>query len=286
MTVTKAPYERIAPTALSVAYRRSFSDIPYGAAIFNELERARKASGQPDLPAELKTTGMAPQLEARYKLIDRLVVESGAKQVLEIASGFSPRGLSMSENGVDYVELDLPALIADKRRVLSAIKEKLPTNLRLQNGDATVLGDLEAAVARFDKNKPITVVNEGLLRYLGFDDKAKVARNVHSILEQFEGVWITPDITLRKVLEREDALSYQKHTEALKEVTGVDINQNLFESVEAAKRFFEGLGFSVEVHSFLEVTDKLVSPSRLGISPEEVEKTIKDAVVFVMKVAS
>lgn len=283
MAVTRVPYGRIAPTALAVAYRRSFSDIPYAAAVLNELERLRKASREPDLPAELKTTGIAPQLEARYKIVDRFIVESGASQILEIASGFSPRGLAMSEKGIDYVELDMPAVIAQKRKVLSGIKEKLPVTLSLQSGDATVLDDLEAAVARFDRSRPIAVVNEGLLRYLGFDEKARVARNVHSILEQFGGVWITPDVTLQKVLEREDALSHQKHTEALKEVTGVDIDKNRFDSVEAAKRFFEGLGFSIEVHSFMEVVDQLVSPKRLGISPVEVEKTIKDAVVFVMR---
>lgn len=52
------------------------------------------------------------------------------------------------------------------------------------------------------------------------------------------------------------------------------------------KDFFENLGFSVERHSFLEVMGELTSPEKLDISPQEAEKMIEPAVVFVMRLAS
>ena len=42
--------------------------------------------------------------------------------------------------------------------------------------------DLLSATQKFEENKPIAVLNEGLLRYLDYHERTKVAENIHQLL--------------------------------------------------------------------------------------------------------
>ena len=277
---TESLYDRIAPTALMVAHRRSFTDIPYAQEIFKELER-----GEGVIPAELLTPKIAPQIEARYKLLSRFIRESGVTQIFEMAAGFSPRGLDMTDNPeVEYIESDLPNVSLQKRKIIETLIPSGRPNLHLMTVDATDAVTTQVTASIFDTTKPLAVVNEGLLRYLNFAEKAKVAKNVHVLLERFGGVWITPDITFKKTLEAENVAS-NGQVEKIHKLTGINTDHNRFDSVDDARRFFENLGFIVESHSFMEVIDELTSPQRLSQSRAEVEALLKDPVVFVMKLA-
>ena len=128
-------------------------------------------------------------------------------------------------------------------------------------------------------------MNEGLLRYLSFKEKAVVARNIHFLLSQFGGVWITPDITLANIIKVENSVT-QNQTEKAHALVGTNVENNSFESIEKAQEFFENLGFTVERHSFMEVIDELVSPKRLGQTQQEVGALLKDPCVFVMRIKS
>lgn len=286
----KGSHERISPTAWTVAYRRTFTDIPYSNEIFVELEKQLKEQGGVEIADELRTPAIAPQSEARFKLVNRLLKQSGSNQVFEIAAGLSPRGLATTDNpSTTYIEVDLPGMMKLKRKIVEAITGKQTVgkrnNLHLETGDALNLQSLQEAASHLDRTRPIVVINEGLLRYLNFDEKAIVARNIHALLEQFSGVWITPDITLPHILNAENLVAHNQ-TQKIKELTRIDIDQNRFSSVEQARRFFENLGFTVEDHSFMEVVDELVSPKRLGQTDKETEALIEDAHVFVMRLAS
>src|SRR5579859_6441679 len=190
---------KVPPTAWGVAYLRTFTDTPFTAEIFKILEDRRKAQGTPDFAEEMKRAPLAPQLEARYKLVDRLVRAQSADQILEVASGLAPRGVNfaLSDPHLRYVEVDLPEMATQKRDILSHLDISLPGNLEVKDGDALSFDDLVKAVAGFTKDRSIVVVNEGLMRYLNFDQKATLAQNVKRLLQEFYGAWVTPDISLR-----------------------------------------------------------------------------------------
>jgi O-methyltransferase involved in polyketide biosynthesis len=145
------------------------------------------------------------------------------------------------------------------------------------------ISTLEKATKHFDQSKPIVVINEGLLRYLDFNQKTIVARNIYTLLQQFGGVWITPDITLREVMKAEDNV-YKGQNDQISSKIGVNIHENCFENVSEAQKFFEILNFTVEKHNFSEIIDELVSPKKLNQSQEEVKALIDKAWVFVMKI--
>jgi O-methyltransferase involved in polyketide biosynthesis len=283
----ETPYDGIVPTGWLTAYGRTFTDIPYSQEMFDELEAMRTDGGSTDTLGVMKDTQLAPQFEARHKLLNKLVGRTGIKQVIEIAAGLSTRGLEFTDDsGVEYVEVDLPRMMADKRRIVSNLEHRgvVPhrANLHIEDGSAVSSDDMQKATRHFDPTKPVAVVNEGLLRYLSFDDKAKYADNVKAILRKFGGVWITSDISLPKVIYKEQDVMGERR-KRISEITGVNVSDNLFKDEDDAKRFFEDLGFKVESHSFLEEIDELTSPTKLDMQRDYVEAINASAVCFVMR---
>jgi len=280
-------FEAVIPTAWLVAYRRTFSDIPFSKEIFKKIEAIRQREGQQEITSNLKKPELSPQFEARHKLIDKLIFQVASNQILELAAGFSSRGVSMSkDNNIDYVEVDLPSVILEKVQIIKEIAKEnnfqVPNRLHFESANVLDLEKLEKAVVHFERNKPLTIINEGLLRYLTFEEKAKVANNIHKLLEEYGGVWITSDISLRKIFSNQNKVM-AGYVKKISELTGKDIENNRFEKEDDARKFFEELGFFIERHSFDEVRDNLVSPMRLGLSESQVNDTLEDAVVFVMR---
>ncbi len=283
-------HENISPTASGVAYRRSLTDIPFSSEIFEELRkivsRTRSAVEMQELD-ELMRPEITPMFEARFKLVNRLLKQHRAKQILEIAAGFSPRSMDFARDpSVEYAEMDLPGVMNEKRAVVEELvkQSKIPRypNVHFYSGNALNMEDLLAATKPF-RREPIAVVNEGLLRYLSFEEKAIVGENVHQLLERFGGVWMTPDLSVRPEGTfglPEEAM--KELTDRIERITGIEIGKNYFENEGAARAFFENIGFAIERHGFLEVASELVSPQKLRLSPEQVEKGIGGLAVFVM----
>ena len=116
-TIQDNRYENIGPTAWRVAYFRAQTDIKYATDIFHELDSVTK----PDSPAvaeymeSARTSQLAPQFEARYKLINQLLNKYKTDQIVELAAGLTPRGLEMTDEDhcLKYAELDLPSMVKD-----------------------------------------------------------------------------------------------------------------------------------------------------------------------------
>ena len=280
-------FEKVIPTAWMVAYRRTFSDIPFSKEIFEKLEEIRDRNKYDEISADLKKPELAPQFEARHKLIDKLIYASGIKQVLELASGFASRGLTMSKDDkINYVEMDLSSVIKEKEQIVTEIAQDknfdVPINLHFESGNVLDLNSFNRAAKHLNASEPLIITNEGLLRYLTREEKARVAQNIRKILSEFGGEWITSDISLRKIFSKENKIMAD-HVAKISELTGKDIVANRFETEEEARTFFENLGFSIERHSFMEVANELSSPSQLGLSGQQVRDVVEDGVVYVMK---
>lgn len=103
----------------------------------------------------------------RHTMIDRLVSDFEPEVVVEIASGLSRRGLTMSEaSSLRYVEVDLPAVIAKKRRLIQQDPDAKMASERpnwiLIEGDARKI-DLGSLVG--EPERAVCIV-EGLCMYL------------------------------------------------------------------------------------------------------------------------
>jgi O-methyltransferase involved in polyketide biosynthesis len=114
-------------------------------------------------------------LLARHRIIDAILDEliraDEVSQVLEAASGMSPRGWRFTERYGDrltYIEADLAAMAARKRDALARMGS-LTERHRVEEVD--VLrdggpGSLEALVEGLDPDGGLVIITEGLLTYL------------------------------------------------------------------------------------------------------------------------
>jgi len=276
-------HERISPTAWIVARQRTLTDIPYSQEVFDELQRIMKATRSAEEMKKLEDLfepEITPFMEARVRLVNRLLKERGAKQILELAAGFSQRGMEMTQNpAITFVEMDLPGIIKEKKGIMETLvassKISPRPNLHFYDGDALDENDLSVATKIF-KKEPIAVVCEGLMSYMNFEEKAKMAANVHRLLTTFGGAWITPDLSLWSKGKT------QTVNNQVTAITGIDKQKISFENEEAARAFFEGQGFAVESHSFKEVLGELSSPEKLGLSRERTIEILGARAVFVM----
>lgn len=270
-------FESVIPTAIHTAYPRTLAEIPYAVEVFNELNKD-------GIPEHLIVDKLAPEIEARYRLIDKLLGESKIKQVFELASGYSARGLDFAKKDDDatYVELDLPKVCTKKISILSSISD-IPNNLHIVPGNALNEKDFDKCEEFFDGGE-VAVINEGLLRYLSFEEKRQVAENVHNILSKHGGVWITCDITPKKFIKNQDE-NLPNYNKQLSNISDRNNPSWRFRDIEHVKEFMGEVGLAVEsVHSFTEVADEVVSGKKLGQNEEQIYTLLIDAVVAVMKV--
>lgn len=244
------PYDfrRVSVTALIPAFSRgAYTSIPYAKEMLAFL-RGRGASLSEGPWSEEAARAFAPVFDARFRAVTRAVAEKAATQVLELAAGLSPRGMELASQGVVYVETDLAESMDRKREIVTAVLGAVPENLHLCTANALDRAQLLECCAPFVAGRPVAVAMEGLLRYLTFDEKALVARNVHAILQRYGGWWITPDVHLRTLTQRQTSDYRQKERETL----GRSLDANYFEDLDHALRFFAGCGFAVDSRPLFE----------------------------------
>lgn len=277
---SKKSYEKISPTAMIVAYFRTFSDIPFSKDIFEELEKRKP--GQMDF--NYIPNSRAVLFEARHKIVDYLIRKMNFKQVLEMSAGYSPRGLDMTSNpNFLYIETDLPGIIEEKKKIAKKILAKRNfkrPNLRFAEANALDQNQVKNT-ARYFSEGGIAVVSEGLVRYLSHPEKTRLAKNVKELLIERGGIWIVPDIEVREKLSNNP--SYQNSTRKISKETGTDIKRNMFADISEAKNFFEKLGFAVEIHNLSKVAKNLHSAGKLGLASKETKERIGMLVPFVLK---
>jgi O-methyltransferase involved in polyketide biosynthesis len=120
-------------------------------------------------------TSLEPWLLARHHAIDALLtaaIESGEiSQVLEVASGMSPRGWRFASrygSSLTYLETDLPGMTARKRRALAEMGS-LSAHHRCEELDGlreSGPGSLTEVCAALEPGQGLAIITEGLLNYL------------------------------------------------------------------------------------------------------------------------
>jgi O-methyltransferase involved in polyketide biosynthesis len=151
-----------------------------------------------------------PSLEgmllARHRLIDlRLAqaIDAGEiEQVVEIAAGLSPRGWRFATRYADritYVEADLPAMIAHKRRILAALGGETAHHRTAEIDALADLGpsSLAAICATLDPTRGTAVITEGLVNYFERDVVLGMWQRFAAALRRFPHSLYLCDMMLR-----------------------------------------------------------------------------------------
>jgi O-methyltransferase involved in polyketide biosynthesis len=266
---TPPSHEMISYTARGVAYARKFSDIPF-------CKEIASLCGADDIPPHVRQLHfeLSPYFEARSKAITNILKSHGIKNILELASGYSPRGLVMTEDPtIDYLETDLPDMLDEKQKIVRALAKRPAPNLRFSPLNVLDYGAF-ASVADTFSDGPIAIAHEGLLVYFSHEEKEIVAKNIHDVLDAHGGKWVTTDILTRDDLRR--TMPTERDRDAVRkalEQTGQDYESHAFVDMDDAKRFFRKLGFAFEIQTLLDVAGPLASRMH-GLSPERVENQL------------
>jgi O-methyltransferase involved in polyketide biosynthesis len=151
-----------------------------------------------------------PSLEgmllARHRLIDlRLAhaIDAGEiQQVVEIAAGLSPRGWRFATRYADritYIEADLPAMIAHKRRILAALGGETAHHRTAEIDALADLGptSLAAICAMLDPTRGTAIITEGLVNYFERDAILGMWRRFAVALRRFPRSVYLSDMMLR-----------------------------------------------------------------------------------------
>ncbi len=270
-------YSKISPTAKLVAYFRKFSDIPLA-------EETARALSVDDVAAEIvggkqnlaQVSWLAGMFEARYKCITNILTNRGCNNILELASGISPRGIIMSQDQtVDYIDTDLLEMIREKQALFREIGPqnglRLYPNYQFRELNALNLDGLERVASLFPRG-PIAVVSEGLIPYLSRDEKDSLARNVYSVLSKTRGTWIASDFLHRDRIDQA-MKENSRGMEVFARIVGTtarDVRENAFDNEAGAMDFFKNCGFAVSKVPLYDETYSLSSFARLKIDLDKV----------------
>ncbi len=283
---------RISVTAKVSAYYRKFSDIAFAAEVATLIGAdeafaaiAREHGLEPD-----KLTFYAPMFEARYKSITQIIRQSGASQVLELACGYSLRGLDLTRDGsLGYVETDLPDVIATKRELLDELRQRHAIAPNSQHvvmaADVLDVEQLRRAAAVFDRARPLMVLCEGLVGYLTRAETSRLAENVRALVGDFGGGWwVVPDFAFKTEIQNLPPERIRLR-EAITGVTQRQLDASAFEDSSELVGFLGSAGFDVRVCSQVDETPAFSSLAALGLSPAVIERLRSVLRVWVMSCA-
>ena len=250
LDLPKRDYDAISPSAFSLLMMKGFTNIPFA-------RRTAELIIYPDIftpdftKKDMTFWARVLHFENRYWSIDHLLSDLHIKNILELSSGLSFRGLAaVGDTGVHYIDTDLPDMIAAKKEYLSVLMKEC----KAIEGDLEVLAlnaldeiQFRDIVNHFPEGE-VVIVNEGLLMYLDMTEKEKLCNNIHGILKERGGYWIMADIYLKNKLNKLDLKLDQKTKEFFKQHR---MEENNFNSFEEAEIFFKRMGFKIDKEAIL-----------------------------------
>lgn len=253
-------------TALLTAYPRTFSNIPCARSIFKATIELADDLGF-SLDASHFSNGIAIEIEARYKAIERVLQRYRDYRILELGAGLSPRGLRYIDAGCEFFELDLPEIIDLKQRVYEKLGVvKRPQMLKC---DLRVESELEEALNFVDDvDAPLVVVSEGLFWYLSWEEKISMAKVINKKLASCGGVWVTSDCP--PLLGLQSTSHRLESKNLIGNSVAIDVAANKFRDAAQFVDFFAQFGFNVELYWLDALTGPLASAATLSVRESEV----------------
>ena len=193
--------------------------------------------------------------ESRFFSSNNFILESGAKQVMDLPCGYTARGVKLAKSGIRYFGMDLPAVITEMepavKRVIGDNK-----NISYHEVDATNYASLRRALDSADGELHITT--EGMLMYFTQSELETVFGNIRKLLLEFGGRWVTVDRELNNAANKTMSITMEGVPEDLAVKLGAMAagaaskttmyNNILFdESTNKVKQFVSDMGFDLEI---------------------------------------
>ena len=134
--------------------------------------------------------GFNTMVETRFASSNRLILESGFCEVVDLPCGYTSRGIKLADTSIRYFGLDLPAVT---ELIGPAAEKAAGKNERIcyRAVDATNYGSLKQTLAGAEG--PLLITTEGMLMYFTQPELDEVFRNIRALLLEYGGEWVTTD---------------------------------------------------------------------------------------------
>lgn len=137
---------------------------------------------------------MRSTLKQRHQLIDRqldqLIEQYPNLQVVEVASGLSPRGWRYRQKHpqITYIEADLPTMAQTKKEALTNLGETQAEVIAIDLFSPEFL----KSFPQLDRNRPLVIISEGLINYFTKDSLKQLWTSFSKLLGEFShGYYLT-----------------------------------------------------------------------------------------------
>lgn len=215
--------------------------------------------------------------ESRYAFMNRCFFADGNQNVIDIACGFSPRGLMTAKCGKNYLGLDLESAVETMSGVARTVTEEgVPGTLRYSLVDITNPAALLAAADTMDGS--VVMGCEGLLVYLGVNEFESLIQGVSAVLHKHGGSFVSPDFASKDffintniaILGKEEGMKALLAMKgSIENKSDVKFTANVTNNgLEACYPMFEKYGLECELIPYLPMDEDLGVFSRLA--PQQV----------------
>ena len=222
------------------------------------VKEAELLSG--DLFADIKSeksVGASPDIDYKNrfdevtKKIDELYNNKLINLVIDLGSGFAVRGMVCKNKNIDYIGLDLPAVIIEAKEMHKTID----SNIKLETVDITNYESFENKKKK--KNNKILILTENIEKDL-FDFELKYARaNIKRLIYNYDVIYMKSELGSIEIIEKKDVGELDKLKDAHKfnlshlssdEDVIVRVEGSL-DSITASKLIDYVEGLSVDLHN-------------------------------------
>lgn len=266
MSSVNRDYSTISPSAGWLVKLKAFTQIPFAreAAQIMFPQEMNRDTSHFTLEERIAIVRWMIHFENRYWTVEKLLEETNPQRILEISSGYSFRGIDWCKRlPVHFIDTDLPELINIKTNIANQLiddsAQSLTGKLEVLPLNAMDRESFMETMSRFSPG-PVTIVNEGLLVYLGDEEKKQLCSTIHDVLKQHGGYWVTGDIYIKTTEKQPDA-PFNEFSSEFRKMHRLD--ENRFDDLATAEQFFTDNGFNINKKLSL-LPEKLSAASFLG----------------------
>ena len=193
--------------------------------------------------------------QARYEIHNQAALQSGARNIVDLPSGYSPRGFRVASAGKRYLGFDLPIVVDTMKQATQKTMTRDQFALASYHAvDATNYESMKAALDGVSGE--LCIVTEGLLGYFSEPELVSMCQAIHRLLSEYGGCWITADLSIIRiyaltfgVLLNGDQAAFQERVKGhATRMADVEFYKNsLFtHGMDGAKSFLAAQGFDMK----------------------------------------
>ena len=186
---------------------------------------------------------MRSTLKQRHQMIDahlsQLIQQHPQLQVLEIASGLSPRSWNFRQKfpELNYRELDLPDMAKIKTQALQQINPDAP---KVLTGDI-FSESFQDIFENFDHSQPLVIISEGLINYFNLDMLQQLLQGMCNYTQNFPELHYLTDIYPEPIKNK--LASFIWSSSRLLKFMSRSAFTFHFQSPQQLSQFFQSAGF-------------------------------------------